>query len=121
MKPLAPAAPRQPTATTATTAAPPPTKAPPRAPDPSASILVLDATRLLRVERDPRRALVLLGEYRRRFPHGDLLEECLALTIEARTMLGDREAGALAREYLAMFPAGRFRDEALRAERRFAP
>jgi hypothetical protein len=92
---------------------------PSRAVDPEA-ILVLDATRALHRDHDAKRALKLLVEYRRRFPRGDLQEESLALAIEAKSTRNDRGAAVLADEYLLRYPGGRFREEALRAHRRFA-
>jgi hypothetical protein len=94
---------------------------PPRREPEAESLLVLNATRALQREHAPARALSLLEEYLRRFPDGDLLEESLALAIEAKSMQNDRGALAFARTYLQRFPAGRFREQALRAERRFAP
>ena len=87
--------------------------------DPEA-ILVLNATRALHHDHDPKRALKLLAEYQRRFPSGDLFEESLALAIEAKSTRNDSNAASLANEYLTRFPTGRFRDEALRAQQRFA-
>jgi hypothetical protein len=83
-------------------------------------VLVLEAARTLRRDHDPRRALALLEQYVQRNPDGDLIEETLALTIQARSQLDDPAAAAVADDYLARFPAGRFRDEAVRAQTRFA-
>ena len=47
------------------------------------AILVLQATHALHEERDPRRAIELLERYMRCYPSGDLLEESMALLIEA--------------------------------------
>lgn len=81
--------------------------------------LVLGAMRALRRDHDTQAAIRQLATYRRRFPSGDLAEEALALSIEAFATLDDREAFALASEYLRRFPQGRFRDQAERARRRF--
>lgn len=83
------------------------------------AVLVLDATRALHHDHDPRRALKLLAEYRRRFPEGDLLEESLALAIEANSARNDRSAASLAKQYIDRFPTGRFREQAVRAQLRF--
>lgn len=91
----------------------------PAAADPEA-VLVVDATRALRHEHDPARALGLLATYRARFPSGDLFEESLILTIEAKSSLDDAEAGSLAHEYLRRYPQGRFRGPAEKARLRFA-
>jgi hypothetical protein len=100
-------------------AAPPVAATPGRVSAPEA-ILLAEATRKLYVEGNAQRAAELVDEYRRRFANGDLLEECLALAIRARSSLGDRRAAALADEYLQRFPAGRFRVEALQSQREFA-
>jgi len=81
--------------------------------------LVHGAMRALRRDHDPRAAIRQLAAYHRRFPTGDLTEEALALSIEAFVALDDREALALANEYLRRFPDGRFRDQAERAQHRF--
>jgi len=103
---VAPAAPRQ-----------PPTHVHrPRGPAVDAeSSLLFDATRALRRERDPARAGVLLDGYFRRFPHGALAEEALALAIEAAEARGDARARVLARRYLGRYPTGHFRERAERA------
>ena len=83
------------------------------------AILVLEATRALHHDHDAKHASKLLAEYLRRFPNGDLLEESLALAIEAKSARNDSGAAALANEYLERFPTGRFREVALQAQRRF--
>jgi hypothetical protein len=98
---------------------PPPATRP--APSPAAeSALVLEAAQALRRDHDPKRAIKLLDEYRLRYPQGDLAEESLALSIEARSVRGDGAAASQAREYLRRFPQGRFRVQAVAAEQRFA-
>ncbi len=77
--------------------------------------LLFDVTRALRRERDPARAGALLDEYFRRFPHGALAEEALALAIEAAEARGDARARVLARRYLGRYPSGHFRELAARA------
>jgi hypothetical protein len=91
------------------------------APRPEEAALVLGALHSLRHDHDAHGALHQLDEYRARFPDGDLTEEALALMIEARAALDDREAGALAAQYVQRYPKGRFREAAERALRRFAP
>jgi hypothetical protein len=71
--------------------------------------LLLFATTKLRRERNPREAIDLLSYARARFPEGALGQERLALEIEARMMLGDGKARALAERYLARHPNGPFR------------
>lgn len=97
--------------------------APPPAPTPrpEEAALVLGALHSLRHDHDAHGALHQLDAYRSRFPDGDLVEEALALMIEARAALDDREAGPLAAQYIQRYPNGRFREAAERALRRFAP
>ena len=83
--------------------------------------MVLAAVKALRRDRDPGRAQVLLEDYLRLHPGGALVEEALALSIEAAAARGDEAAATLAAEYLRRFPAGRFREVARRAQLRFAP
>jgi hypothetical protein len=71
--------------------------------------LVLAGLRLLRRDRDPTQAGVLFGRYLERFPRGALVEEALALAIQASVAQGDgRAATGLAEQYLALFPSGRW-------------
>jgi hypothetical protein len=74
--------------------------------DPS---LVVDATRALRVDRDPKLARVLASRYLERYPGGALAEEALAVSIEAAIDHHDAEALALSARYLLQFPGGSFR------------
>jgi hypothetical protein len=87
--------------------------------DTSESRLVLDGATALRRRHDPVAAIKLLDQYLRRYPDGVLIEEGLALAIEAYSIRGDRKAAALANDYLRRFPSGRFHDEAKRALERF--
>ncbi len=77
--------------------------------------LLFAATRALRRDRDPVRAGALLDDYFRRYPHGTLAEEALAVAIEAASTRGDVRAHALARRYLARYPNGHFRNAVERA------
>jgi hypothetical protein len=83
------------------------------------AMLVLGALRSLRHDHDLPSAIRQLDEYLARFPTGDLVEEALALTIEALAAQDNRDALRLADEYLRRFPRGRFRDQAEGARRRF--
>ena len=76
---------------------------------PDDAFLVVDATRALRVERDPRRARVLASSYLDRQPAGALADEALAICIEAAIDHHDPDAAALSARYLAQFPHGSFR------------
>lgn len=83
--------------------------------------LLVDAISAMRASHDPQRAWALAGDYLRRCPDGPLVEEALALSIEASTALGDPRARALAARYLGSYPGGRFHEAAERALSRFAP
>jgi hypothetical protein len=86
--------------------------------------VVASAVRALRRDHDAARASALLDTYVRRWPNGALVEEAMALAIEAaqaRGGDGDVEARARATRYLHRFPAGRFGDTAHRALARPAP
>lgn len=78
--------------------------------------LVLAALRALRRGHDPVKAGALLEQYLARFARGVLVEEALALGMEAAL---DRKDGAtatrLADRYLQHYPAGRFTSLARRA------
>lgn len=86
------------------------------APAAADTALVVEAMRRLRRGHDPQAALRQLDAYLARFPDGDLAEEALALAIEARAVLGDAAACALAEQYLQRYPHGRFRDTAERTQ-----
>ena len=101
-----------------------PEKPAPRAPAANASseaALVQGAVAALRRDRDPEKATRLLDEYRKRNPGGALSEEALALAMEAALVRKDPRAVKLARQYLANYPNGRFRQMAMRALRPAEP
>ena len=77
--------------------------------------MVATAMRALRRDHDPARAGRLLDDYLARWPDGALVEEALALGIEAARARGDARESTLAAEYLRRFPSGRFADAARRA------
>jgi hypothetical protein len=79
------------------------------------AILLVRATRALRVENTPARARALARRYLELQPHGTLADEALAICIEAAADHGDPDVGALAARYLATFPHGPFRRLAERA------
>jgi len=71
--------------------------------------LLVEATRALRVARDPGRARALARRYLERRPSGPLADEALAISIEAALDHHDPDAAALGARYLAQFPHGSFR------------
>jgi hypothetical protein len=79
------------------------------------SELVHRAVRALRRDGDAALAARLLAEHRARSPGGPLAEEALSLQIEAALALRSPRATALAREYLARYPGGRYASIAARA------
>jgi outer membrane protein assembly factor BamD (BamD/ComL family) len=81
--------------------------------------LLAEAVKTLRNDRDAKRAQALLEGYLRRYPQGVLVEEALALAIEAAAVREDKDAARLAAEYLKRYPAGRFRAIANEALSRF--
>ena len=101
----------------------PPAKAEPRkvaaGPTEEESALMMQAVQALRRDHDAERAGALLDDYLRRFEHGALEEEALALAVEAAAARGDERAGELGERYLARYPKGRFRQAAERARERF--
>jgi hypothetical protein len=76
--------------------------------------LVATAMRALRRDHDPVGAGRLLDDYLRRWPNGALIEEALALALEAANARGDARARAFATTYLQRFPSGRFGEAARR-------
>jgi hypothetical protein len=89
---------------------------------PEEAALVLDGLRALRREHDATRAGVPLARYLTRFPEGALVQEALAISIEAALVRGDHRAAAgLAEQYLKRFPAGRFVGFARKATDRPSP
>ncbi len=88
--------------------APPPEVAA-AAPPPEEAALVMSALHALRREHKPVQAGSLLQTYIARFPKGVLVEEALALGIEAAVARQDvRAAAALSNQYLGRYPTGRF-------------
>jgi hypothetical protein len=76
---------------------------------PEEAALVLAGLRALRRQHDPSQAGVLLTRYLNHFPQGTLVQEALAIAIEAGLARGERQTAAqLAAQYLDRFPAGRF-------------
>lgn len=76
---------------------------------------VAEAVRALRKQGDAARAQQLLDQYLRSNPRGALVEDALALSIEAAAARKDPRAADYARRYLARYPNGRFRKVAERA------
>lgn len=83
-----------------------------RGEDPTALVA---AVRALRSDHDPRRAARLLDAYLRSYPRGALAEEALALQIEAAAALQSPRAADFARQYLRLYPTGRFQTAARQA------
>jgi len=79
--------------------------------------LLVEATRALRVARDPGRARALARRYLERQPNGPLADEALAISIEAALDHHDPDAATLSARYLALFPHGSFRGLAERTLR----
>jgi hypothetical protein len=79
--------------------------------------LLVEATRALRVARDPGRARALARRYLERQPSGPLADEALVISIEAALDHHDPDAAALSARYLAQFPHGSFRGLAERTLR----
>jgi hypothetical protein len=77
--------------------------------------LVAEAVRALRKQGDAGRAQSLLDQYLRKNPRGALVEDALALSIEAAAARKDPRAADYARRYVARYPNGRFRALADRA------
>ncbi len=121
VKSATPAAPAQPAPAKAAVAAPAQPQAVARAEQPEAEASVVTdnervhrAVKALRREGNPALAARLLDRVARDTP-GPLAEEALSLRIEAALALDDPRAGALAREYLARYPKGRYLRVARRA------
>ena len=89
------------------------------APSEEESALLVAAVQALRRDHDAERAGALLDDYLRRFAHGALAEEALALAIEAAAARNDDRAGEWGAEYLRRFPNGRFSAAAENARARF--
>jgi hypothetical protein len=123
VKTTTPVAPAQPAPAKASVAAPaqPQPQAVARAAQPEADVSVVTdnervhrAVRALRREGNPALAARLLDRVARDKP-GPLAEEALSLRIEAALAQRDPRTGALAREYLARYPKGRYLRVARRA------
>lgn len=83
---------------------------------PEEAALVLAGLRALRRQHDPAQAGQMFARYLSRFPQGVLVQEAMALGIEASLARGDGKlAGQLAAQYLQRFPTGRFVRQARRA------
>jgi hypothetical protein len=68
-------------------------------------IRLLDQARAALRESAPARALERIGQYSRRFPHGQFRQEATVLRIEALAQNGERaSAEAMARRFLAAHP-----------------
>ncbi|HEY2406490.1 MAG TPA: hypothetical protein VGI10_10840 [Polyangiaceae bacterium] len=80
----------------------------------SEATLVYGAAKALRSSGDPALAAKLLDDYARRYPHGALAEEALALSIDVSLARGDGRAKQLATRYLARYPSGHFQVKAER-------
>ena len=83
------------------------------------SALLIAAVQALRRDHDAERAGVLIDDYLRRFEHGALAEEALALAIEAAAARGDERAAGFGSDYLRRFPNGRYRAAAENARARY--
>jgi hypothetical protein len=101
--------------------------APVRTPDEEQAEIVHDselvhrAVKALRRDGNPALAARLLEEDRVRNPSGPLAEEALSLRIEAALALHDARAVALAQQYVARYPSGRYLAIARRALSEGAP
>jgi hypothetical protein len=90
--------------------------------DPQAhAAFVIDATRALRIEKAPARAVALLRSYIELAPSGSLIEEAYGLALEAAQAQGPNESKTWARAYLVKFPGGRFVNQAERLLARDKP
>ena len=87
----------------------------------SDSELVHRAAKALRSDHDPALAARLLEVHRARSPSGPLAEEALSMQVEALHELHSSRTAALAREYLARYPGGRYTAVATRALADTAP
>lgn len=81
---------------------------------PSEAALVYGAAKALRNNGDAALAAKLLDDHARRYGHGALAEEALALSIDVSVARGDGRAKELATRYLARYPSGHFRAKAER-------
>jgi hypothetical protein len=89
-------------------------RAAPRPPEPvpegaNAERQLLEGARTALVRRDPASALQILGELRRKFAHGQLLEERDSLQVQALQQAGrDDEAREAAKAFLRQYPESVF-------------
>jgi len=81
---------------------------------PGEAALVYGAAKALRNNGQAALAAKLLDDYARRYSHGALAEEALALSIDVSIARGDGRAKELATRYLARYPNGHFRPKAER-------
>jgi hypothetical protein len=80
-----------------------------KAASPEDLLLLQDAIRTLRVERNPARARTLLTAYLDRYPRSELAEEALVTLIQAAAAHHDSDVHALAARYFKAYPRGTFR------------
>jgi hypothetical protein len=86
----------------------------PRTPSAAESALVAEAYSALRHRHAAQRAIVLVDNYLEQFPNGALIEEALALGMEAAHATDPEKAGELAERYLESFPRGTYAHQARR-------
>lgn len=72
--------------------------------------LCVAAVTALRRDHDARRAMDNLTLYLLRYPEGGLVEEAMALEVEASAAAEDGRTASLADQYLRRHPRGRYRD-----------
>ena len=97
--------------------APAPSAQPAPAAHSAGNELVRRAVKALRRDGDPALAGRLLESAHHKSPDGALAEEVMSLRVEAALARGDARARGYAQEYLARYPAGRYREQVQRALR----